>query len=142
MISLAGREADIVGVNANLRAGAVGPEAAFDFAAESVDEKVSWVRKAAADAGRSDDDYELQISTFMCRVTSSADETRQFKENIAAMFGGDVGMVHGSPAVLAGTVEECCDTLVERRERWGFSYIGLAGDIKDTAPIVAQLAGS
>jgi hypothetical protein len=45
--------------------------------------------------------------------------------------------------VLAGTVDELCDTLVERRERWGLSYVSVAPQAIDTfAPVVARLAGT
>ena len=47
-----------------------------------------------------------------------------------------------SPAVLTGSVDRCCDLLIERRERFGISYIQLKSDIETAAPIVARLAGA
>ena len=42
-----------------------------------------------------------------------------------------------------GSAEEICDQLVERRERWGISYIGLSADQLDAfEPVVARLAGT
>jgi hypothetical protein len=48
--------------------------------------------------------------------------------------------------VLVGTTQQCIDTLQERRERFGFSYLQLdAGfapaDLAPLAPVVAALAG-
>src|SRR6476620_5403100 len=47
VLSIAGREADIVGINPNLRAGAVGLDATKDSLQEQTDKKVQWVRDAA-----------------------------------------------------------------------------------------------
>jgi hypothetical protein len=33
-----------------------------------------------------------------------------------------------SPQALVGTVDQICEDLMYRRERWGFSYIGLGVD--------------
>ena len=46
-----------------------------------------------------------------------------------------------SPAVLVGSVEACVERLLELRERFGFSYFNLGGDVEMVAPIVARLAG-
>lgn len=142
VLGLAAREADIVGINANLRAGSVTREAALDMAAERVAQKVDLVHKAAADAGRTADDFELQISTFLLRVTDSAAEVQETANGIAAMFGADPALVHESPAVLIGSFEQVVEKLEERRERYGFSYVGLGNDLDAAAPIVARLAGS
>ena len=48
-----------------------------------------------------------------------------------------------SPYVLIGTEDQICDTLVERRERWGLSYYVFNDDSIDAvAPIVARLTGT
>ena len=48
-----------------------------------------------------------------------------------------------SGAVLAGTVDEVCDTLVRRREEWGVSYVVFGDDqYEQFAPVVARLAGT
>lgn len=46
-----------------------------------------------------------------------------------------------SPAVLVGSVAYCVERLLEIRERFGFSYLSLGGDIDTVAPLVARLAG-
>ena len=47
------------------------------------------------------------------------------------------------PIVLIGTVEEICDRLLERRERWGFSNVVVPAEAIETfAPVVARLAGT
>ena len=48
-----------------------------------------------------------------------------------------------SGSVLAGSVDEVCDTLVARREEWGVSYIVFGDDTYEQfAPVVARLAGT
>ena len=49
----------------------------------------------------------------------------------------------GSGGVLAGSVDEVCDTLVARREEWGVSYVVFGDDnYEEFAPVVARLAGT
>ena len=142
VLGVAAREADIVSVHCNLRGGELDRDAAADLAAERVEEKVGWVRIAAEQAGRSIDDLELQFSTYLCRVTdaprSEAASVSTFAEHLAA----DPDLVERSPAVLIGSVEECAERLQERRERYGFSYLNLGGDVENVAPLVARLAGT
>ena len=49
VLGIAAREADIVGINGTLTAGAVDPGALATMSAAAVDEKVAWVREAAGD---------------------------------------------------------------------------------------------
>jgi hypothetical protein len=51
-------------------------------------------------------------------------------------------MIDSSPFALIGSVDSCIEQLLERRERWGFSYtIVGAENIDECAPIVAALRG-
>ena len=136
VLSYAAREADIIGINGTLTAGVVGPEALSTMTAESVDEKVAIV--AAAGAHRLND-IEMNIRTFFVKVTNDRAKT---VEGISSMFGVDADMINKSPFALIGSVEECIEQLLERRERWGFSYtIVGAENIDECAPIVAALRG-
>lgn len=48
-----------------------------------------------------------------------------------------------SPHILAGPVSHIVETLQERRERFGISYICVMNPFLETfAPVVAQLAGT
>lgn len=143
VLSIAGREADIVSINANLKEGAITPAAALDMTPEKVAEKIAWVHESAKEAGRATEDIELQIGIFMCRITDSAAEARQAAENLAGMFGVDPDLVLQSPAILMGSLDQCVETLEERRQRYGINYIALgAADLDDVAPLVARLAGT
>jgi hypothetical protein len=68
---------------------------------------------------------------------------QELAQQIAPGFGLDPDEALEMLPVVVGTVEEICDTLVERRERYGFSYIVLhEGEMEDFAPVVERLAGT
>lgn len=137
VLSLAAREADIVGFNASLAAGAVGTEVARSALAPCFDERVVWVREAA---GPRFDDLELQCHTFLCMVGA---EPRAAADAMAPAFGVTPQDALEVPLVLVGSVEHICDVLHERRERYGFSYWGVPADAAEAfAPVVARLAGT
>lgn len=136
VLSIAAREADIVGFNTSLTAGYVGPEAAASALPERFHERVAWVREAAGErfAG-----LELQCHTFLCQVTP---DRRDLAEHMAPMFGLAPEAALDVPLLLVGTVEEICDDLLRRREAFGFSYWTIQGDAMESfAPVVARLRG-
>ena len=64
-------------------------------------------------------------------------------EELAPAFGLTPEQAAATPHALLGSTEQICDQLVERRERWGISYLGMSGDQLDAfAPVVARLAGT
>ncbi len=138
VLSLAAREADIVGVNANLRGGEpTTADAARSITGAAVDEKLAWVREAAGD--RFDD---LEIQTFV-GFTHFTDDRRSLAEAMAPGFGVTPDEALETPVVLAGTAEEMTDDVVARRDRWQMSYHVVNGDvIEQFAPVVAKLAGT
>lgn len=137
ILRLAGREADIIGINPNLRAGAITVDAAKTATAEETAKKIGWIKEGAGDRF---DDIELQIRYFMCTVT---DDARGVAEMMAPMFDATPEELLGSGAALIGTVDEMIETLVRRREEWGVSYIVVGNDQMDAfAPVVAALAGT
>jgi hypothetical protein len=126
-----------VGINPNLRAGEVGPDAAQSTLATATRRKIDWVREGAGDRF---DDVELQIRYFMTAIT---DDARGLAEALAPGFGVTPDDALGSGTVLVGTVDEICDTLVRRREEWGVSYVVVGDDLFEAfAPVVARLAGT
>lgn len=137
VLSIAARHADIVGINPNLASGAIGAEVVADAMADRVDEKVGWVREAA---GERFDDLELNVLSFLSTVT---DDPAGLAGGVAEMFGASAEEVLATPSVVVGTVAGICDTLIERRDRWGFSYYVFQADSAVAmAPVVAALAGT
>lgn len=136
MLGIAGREADIVGINPNLKAGIIGPEAAADATAAATDRKVGWLREAAGDRF---EDLELNGLYFTVTIT---DDARGVAENLAPLFGISADEVLEVPHAMIGSVDGICEALEARRERWGFSYIVVQGDAMETlAPVIERLAG-
>jgi probable F420-dependent oxidoreductase len=137
LLRLAGKEADIVGINPNLRAGAITSDALKTSLAEQTREKIGWVREGA---GSRFDDIELQIRYFVAAIT---DDAQGLAEAMAPGMGVEPSEALTSGVALAGTVDEVCDILTRRREEWGVSYIVLGDDTFEAfAPVVARLAGS
>jgi probable F420-dependent oxidoreductase len=137
VLSLAAREADIVGINPNLRAGEIGLEAATDSLQEQTDRKISWVRDAA---GARLDDIEIQMRFFITKVT---DDRMKLAKAMAPGFGVSPEEALESGAALVGTEAEIIEQLHQRRERWGLSYVVVGDDnIDEFAPIVAKLTGT
>lgn len=136
MLTLAGREADIVGLNFNLHGGRIDASVGPDGTAEHTAEKIGWIRDAAGDRF---DDLELQVRIHLAVIT---DDRLGLAEQLGPGFGLSPEAALASPHSLAGTVEQIVDELVEQRERFGISYIGLSmSAIDDMAPVVARLAG-
>ena len=70
ILALAGREAQIVGINANLRSGdGSSPDTALSMTPAATDAKVGWVRDGAGDRF---DDIELQSLVGFVYVTDNA----------------------------------------------------------------------
>jgi probable F420-dependent oxidoreductase len=136
VLSIAAREADIIGINGTMTAGVVGPDAISTMTAEAVDTKVDIVRAAAGDRIA---DIEMNVRAFMVNVTTERAATMSA---IATMIGVDESFVPESPFALIGTPDQIVEDLLARRERWGFSYVIVgAEDVESFAPVVAALAG-
>jgi probable F420-dependent oxidoreductase len=136
ILGLAGREADIVGINPNLRVGAVTADAAQSASGEETLKKLDWIKQGAGDRY---DKIELQIRYFVHAIT---DDREGFAAAMAPALEATPADVLGSGAVLVGTKEQIIDTLVRRREEWGVTNIVVGADFfEDFAPIVSELVG-
>jgi probable F420-dependent oxidoreductase len=124
LLRLAGRYADIVGINPKMVEGKVTPETPADSAPEMVRKKVQWVREGAEAAGRNPDDIELNCLTF---VTAIMDDPSRLRESIAKGSGMTVEQVADCPLFLTGSGMEIRDRLEKRREETGISYIVIQG---------------
>ena len=137
MLKMAGKHADIVGVNPNLKSGAIDETTVADATAERYAEKIGWVKEGAGDRF---DDIELQIRIFMTMITDDRDGTA---EALGPGLGMNKEQALASPLAVVGNIDQICETLVERRETYGFSYITLgAENIDSFAPVVAKLTGT
>ncbi len=133
LLTLAAREADIVGV----AAGHDPTGRRTDQTAAATDEKVRLVRAAAGDRMRSP---ELQITLYETAARQIGDAVTR----IARQTGLTEDEVRDSPHYLFGSTAQMVETLRERRERFGISYVVVnrPEDMERFAPVVKILAGT
>jgi probable F420-dependent oxidoreductase len=136
VLTYAAQVADIIGINATMSAGAVGPEAISTMTAEAVDGKVEIVRESAGDRLNH---VEMNIRAFLVNIT---DDAAGAISRLAAGMGVEESMIAETPFALMGPPSKLIEDLIARRERWGFSYVIVGGeDIEKFAPVVAALSG-
>ena len=124
VLSLAGRHADIVGINPTMVDGKITAETPRGLAPERVREKIGWVKTAAAAAGRDADAIEFNTLSFVIAVT---DDPKPLREAISRNTGLSVEQVIDCPLFLTGPASEICDRLEQRREETGISYAVIQG---------------
>ena len=137
VLRLAGREADIVSLNLNNRAGVIGPDGVRMSTEQETHKKLRWVREGA---GARFADLEIEIGAYFTVVM---DNPAPVLAGFAQMFGVEEAEMARHPHALIGGVDAICDELERRRELFGISYITVGADTMDAfSPVVARLAGN
>ena len=137
MLTIAGREADIVNVNYDLREGRINRELVRTGMAAATDEKLRWIRNAA---GARFDDIEMSVTIFLATITDDRDS---MAAGVAAGLGMEPADILEMPHFLIGTVEQISEDILRRRERYGISYIIVPGEVREAfAPVVERLTGT
>jgi probable F420-dependent oxidoreductase len=122
MLRLAAREADIIALGLPPDT----PEAA-------VAERIDWIREAAGDRFA---EIELNIN-----LMAVGDQVPRWIAGQLGLTAADLAQ-RGSIAAVTGSTEQMCETLVQRRERLGFSYVLVSDEFMELfAPVVERLAG-
>jgi len=135
-LTLAAREASIVGLVPRARRDGSGLDLT-DLSDAATREKLEWVRSAAGDRFES-----LEIHALI-QAVAVADRRTAAADDLASRFKVAREVVLETPYVLLGTVEEICESLRQRRERYGISYLTVfERDMEVFAPVVARLAGT
>jgi len=136
VLTIAGREADIVSLNFDNSSGKLGPEGIGSSTAELTDQKIRWVKEGAGDRFA---DIELEIAAYFTIITADGDGTRA---KMAPMFAMPPEVLAEHPNALIGTIDEICDRIVERRERFGINYVSFGASVIDAiGPVVERLTG-
>jgi probable F420-dependent oxidoreductase len=140
VLGIAGREADIVSLNFNNRAGTLGPDGMMSGMAAQTARKIEWIK---AGAGERFAGIELEIGAYLTVVTDHQEATAAA---IADPFGMPVADLLAGPHNLIGSVDYICEELQRRRETYGISYITVLDDgennmVEQFAPVVARLSG-
>ena len=137
VLSIAAREANIIGFNFSLTEGEVNPTVAATGSAEETQKKVGYVREAA---GARLSELEMNVMVFISMVT---DDAAGMAERVSAGFGMSADDVMTSPHVLIGSTEQMEDAIIRRREEFGFTYVTFSSDVVEAmAPVVKRLAGT
>jgi alkanesulfonate monooxygenase SsuD/methylene tetrahydromethanopterin reductase-like flavin-dependent oxidoreductase (luciferase family) len=142
-LAVAGRHADIVGINPKIPEGRITAATALDITPESIRQKIGWVRSSAEAAGRDPAAIELNALVFMTAIT---DDPAPVREMVGANTGMTAAQVAGCPLFLIGSAAEIRDSLERRREQTGISYVVIQGQDRAQVErfaqeIVAPLAG-
>jgi probable F420-dependent oxidoreductase len=133
VLTLAAREADIVSI-ANVPFDAVN-DAGRSPTAEA-EHRLGIVRAAA---GERFADLEIETSPFFAQVTTEPEAAVQ---RVAQLLGVPPEGLLDHPNVLIGSVDAVVELLLERRERFGASYLSIQqSEAAGFAPVVARLAG-
>ena len=143
MLRLAGREADIVGLD--LRQDR---ESLPDAFPERMDTRIGWIRGAAAARFESLDLNALRLLgalTITDTPLKTAAEVARRHETQTGLVIAPTDILE-SPYSLIGTVPDLVAKLRATRERWGINSY-LVGwmdepELVDFAPVVEQLAGT
>jgi probable F420-dependent oxidoreductase len=138
VLTLAGREADIVSIlTTSVASGSVEDDPS-ERLAPAVRQKLGWIRDGA---GERFDQIELNLIPTLL----PADDPRQCAAELIAERGWNgvtVDDVLAMPSLLFGSEDDMIDTLVRRRDEYGFSYYIVSDErIDQFAPIVQQLGG-
>jgi probable F420-dependent oxidoreductase len=135
VLSIAGREADVVGITTRARHD--GLKETTDLTAAATEQKIAWIREAA---GARFARIELNMVVGDVIVTS---DRRSAAEDLAGQYGVTPDEILASPLVLIGTPDEMIEQLLAHRERFGFTYVVVTEPNMDKlAPIVGRLAGT
>lgn len=144
VLSLAGREADIVGLAPRLTAGdQTGPKGdPRSMTIAAAEEKVGWIRAAAGDRFDS-----LELNTYPSGgpvvITNNARAEAQRRADRMRQETGlelSADEVLESPHIFIGSVDGLTRKIIELRERLGVSSF-MVGDIDEFASVVEHLAG-
>jgi probable F420-dependent oxidoreductase len=138
VLTIAGREADIVGVLTTSVAGGAVEDIVNERLPAAVEEKIGWIR---AGAGERFSRIELSL---IPTVLFAGDRRARAAQLIAerGWRGVSVDDVLSMPSVLIGSKDEIIEDMLARRDRFGFSYYVVSDTIMEGfTPVVAELAG-
>jgi probable F420-dependent oxidoreductase len=140
-LTLAGREADIVGLAPRILANGRLDAASVTLAAAR--EKVEWVREAAGD--RFDSlEFNIYPSTWPVTVTDDLHgEARRVIDSLRSRTGIELteDEVIDSPHLFIGSIDRLVEKFLQLREELGITSI-LLGDLGELTPVLERLVDS
>ncbi len=140
-LTLAGQEADIVGLAPRIRAQATVDAASLTLAAAR--EKIGWVREAAGERFPALE-FNIYPSTWPVTVTDDLrGEARRVIDHLRSRTGVELteDEVIDSPHLFIGSVDRLVEKFLQLREELGISSIML-GEIDELPAVLERLSGS
>ena len=139
LLSIAAREADIIGFIPRVRADGQGQDL-MDATPEALEQKIAWVREAA---GARFAEIELGVLVAQVFTTEDREQAAQLiTTTLAAGYHVSTDQILQAPYLLIGSIDQICEDLLVRRERFGISYISVfEHSLEMLAPVIARLAG-
>ncbi|MGH3420659.1 MAG: TIGR03621 family F420-dependent LLM class oxidoreductase [Streptosporangiaceae bacterium] len=140
-LSLAGREADIVGLAPRILPNATLDAASLTLAATR--EKIAWVRAAAGDRFESLE-FNIYPSGWPVTVTDNLRaEARRVIDGLRSRSGVELteDEVIDSPHLFIGSIDRLVEKFLQLREELGISSI-LLGELDELTPVLERLVGS
>lgn len=138
MLSLAAREADIIGLHVRVRDD--GTVDADERTGAALARKVEWIRQAAGDHFAS-----IELNLLVSDIVITEDR-RQAAEQYArekARPGTTAEQILVSPYLFIGTIDQIVEQIYRLREQYGVSYFVVdAGVMEEFAPVVARLSSA
>ncbi len=142
-LGLAGRQADVV--NFSMGATPTGQLDLTDIGAASFTRKVGWLAEAAGDRFA---DIELSVLAELAVTDDPVTvaeavlaRTAPTSADVTALGSLEVADVLDSPHHLIGSVAEIAERCLDRRDRWGLSYLVVREDGLDgLVPVMERLA--
>jgi probable F420-dependent oxidoreductase len=133
LLTLAAKEADIISVMPRSRRDGSGLEDA-DASPEVFTQKLGWIRDAAGDRFSA-----IELNTLAQTVVIT-DDSRGAAAPLAKEYEMDVDQMLESPLVLIGSADQIAQTLQQRRERFGISYITVfEKDLENMAKVIDRV---
>jgi len=134
LLTMAAKEADVISIMPRSRRDGAGLEDA-DASAEAFDRKVAWIREGAGNRFS-----RIELNTLVQSVIIS-DHPLDAAKPLATEYGVEAEQVLETPLVLIGSVDQVAETLEQRRQRFGLSYITVfEKDLDSLAKVIARLA--
>lgn len=140
MLSIGGREADIVGIH--FKVNDDGSVDTSERAEAAIAQKVEWVRQAAGERFANIELNMLANSAIIAEDRQQAAEQLIRERENQGRTGVTAEQILTNPYHFIGTVEQITEHLQGLREKFGISYIVVGSEyLEALTPVVARLAG-
>ncbi len=138
LLSLAAREADIVGLSGIVhRKGGRGVDLAT-FTDAAAEERIAWIKEEAGDRF-----VRLELNALVQEVVVTPNRDDAITMLMPKLPGLTAEQIAATPFLLIGTIDEIVHQLIARRKRLGISYYAVfEKSMQDLAPVVARLSGT